>query len=46
MGHGSPSITERYYVNVPASHVTEGFEKFDNFDTGKLRELERGAAIQ
>jgi integrase len=46
MGHSSPSMTERYYVHVPESHVAEGFEKFDSFHSEKLHELAKGARIQ
>lgn len=46
MGHGSPAVAERYYVNIPESHVTEGFEKFDAFLTAAQQELNKAAAVQ
>jgi integrase len=38
MGHSSPRVAERYYIHVTEPHVMTGFERFLNYQAGKLIE--------
>ena len=46
MGHSSPSVAERYYIHATESHVADGFEKFESFNTRELQKLDEEAAVQ
>lgn len=38
MGHGSPRITEKYYIHVTETHIGFGFERFRQYQARKLSE--------
>jgi hypothetical protein len=38
MGHSSPAVAARYYVNVTETHVAAGFGRFVEYQTRNVAE--------